>query len=86
MPTTSQSFREYFREYQPTTGVFDELLDREGKLRPAYVDYLAELESLGRFEFTRRWTQAKRAVRDNGIAYSGYSGNCLLYTSDAADE
>lgn len=75
MPTTSQSFREYFREYQPTTGVFDELLDREGKLRPAYVDYLAELESLGRFEFTRRWTQAKRAVRDNGIAYSGYSGN-----------
>jgi len=73
--TTLQSFREHFEGYQPGAGAFDELIDQQGQLRPAYANYLAELESLGRFEFARRWTQAKRAVRDNGIACSGYSGS-----------
>lgn len=86
MPTTLQSFREHIQSYQPVSHAFDELLDRDGRLRPAYANFLSELESLGRFEFTRRWTQAKRAVRDNSIAYSGYSGKAArprTWTLDA---
>lgn len=74
MSTTLQTFRDLFEAYQPLSHAFDELVDDDGQLRSPYRDLLSDLESIGRFEFSRRWTQAKRAVRDNGIAYSGYSG------------
>ena len=56
-------------------GTFGESLDSEGKPRPIYDDLFRSLDQLGRMEFARRWKQAQRVVRDNGIAYSGYSGN-----------
>jgi len=84
--TTLQTFHDLVQRYQPLGGAFDELLDQDGEIRSAYRNFLTELETQGRFEFSRRWTQAKRAVRDNGIAYSGYSGQSVrprTWTLDA---
>ena len=74
MSTTLQSFQDLFQAYAPPPEAFDESVDAQGQLRLHYralVDYLTRL---GEPEMARRWGQAKRAVRDNGIAYSGYAG------------
>ena len=70
LSTSLEEFHELFDGYQPPAACYDEAVD-DGELRPPYQALVRELDRLGRFEFARRWTQAKRAVRDNGIAYSG---------------
>ena len=73
MAPTLQDFHELFGRYEPTPSVYDEFSE-EGELRQRYQTFVSELDGLGRIEFSRRWTQARRAVRDNGIAFSGQSG------------
>ena len=72
MTETQATFQERFADYQPIDGAYDEALS-QGQLRLPYAAYLKELDRIGRDEFARRWSQAQRTVRDNGIAYSGRS-------------
>lgn len=73
MSTSTEEFQDLFRGYQSKSGIYDEAASDVG-LRGPYQELVKELDALGRFEFLRRWTQAKRNVRDNGIAYSADLG------------
>lgn len=74
MPTeTQRTFEKFFETYAPLAGAYDEL-QQDGVVRAPFQKLFKSLESVGHAEFTRRWTQAQRTVRDNGIAYSGFSG------------
>ena len=74
MTTTLQEFRQIFAGYRPVPDAHDEAWDGTA-LRPQYQQLIDQLDQMGLFEFSRRWKQARRTFRDNGIAYSGYSGD-----------
>lgn len=74
MNSTIREFSDIFSDYQPTADVYDEAWDG-ARLRAPYAQLVSQLDGLGRFEFSRRWTQARRIVRENGIAYSGHTGD-----------
>ncbi len=56
--------------YQPPAGVYDELLDADGTLRPQWREFVHLLDALGRDELERRWQQARRQIHENGITYN----------------
>ena len=54
--------------YQPIPGVFDELRDSAG-LRPHWQNFIAAFNTLGAEEWSRRWDQARRMIREHGVTY-----------------
>ena len=54
--------------YQPIPGVFDELRDSAG-LRPHWRNFIAAFNTLGAEEWSRRWDQARRMIREHGVTY-----------------
>jgi len=56
--------------YQPPAGVYDELLDADGMVRPQWHEFVHLLGALGRDELERRWQQARRLIHENGITYN----------------
>ncbi|HWC59057.1 MAG TPA: circularly permuted type 2 ATP-grasp protein [Verrucomicrobiae bacterium] len=52
---------------------FDELLDKDGQLRPHYAKWFGGLESLNSVELARRSDLAKLLVQEQGITYHVYS-------------
>lgn len=57
--------------YVPATG-FDEAFDPAGAVRPHFRDLFETLQSLPQGELGRRWAQAQRAIRENGVTYNVY--------------
>lgn len=55
--------------YAPLAGIYDEMFDA-GAPRPHCRGLLAGLEKIGPGELARRWEQAQRLIRDNGMTYS----------------
>ena len=58
--------------YLPAAAGYDEAFAVDGSTRPGYSELFRSLERLGEDEFTRRWSQAQRVIRDNGITYNVY--------------
>jgi uncharacterized circularly permuted ATP-grasp superfamily protein/uncharacterized alpha-E superfamily protein len=58
--------------YRPLAGVYDELIDRDGALRPSYQAFFGALEALGPAELQRRFDAADRHLRDSGVYYRVY--------------
>jgi uncharacterized circularly permuted ATP-grasp superfamily protein len=58
--------------YVAPAGVYDELLDAKGKLRPAWDRFCRLLAGLSKDEFTRRWEQSQSLLHENGIAFGAY--------------
>ena len=54
--------------YQPIPGVFDELRDAAG-LRPHWQNFIVAFNTLGTEEWSRRWDQARRMIREHGVTY-----------------
>ena len=63
---------ELIRDYLPPPGVHDELLRDVATPRPYWRLFCQLVSALGPVEFSRRWTQAQRLVRENGIAFSAF--------------
>ena len=59
-----------FAGYQPPPGVYDEMYSAPGVLRPHWREFVAGVNTLGRQELGRRWEQAQRLIRENGISYN----------------
>ncbi len=74
MGTSIDRFNDFFGGYTAIPATYDELRTTDGRLAPPYEKLITSLERIGRDEFSRRWAQAEQALRENGIAYSGYSG------------
>jgi uncharacterized circularly permuted ATP-grasp superfamily protein len=58
--------------YAGLDGVYDELRDAAGRLRPHWQRFCELVGRLGPAEFSRRWDQAQTLLRENGIAFSAY--------------
>lgn len=58
--------------YVPRVAAFDEMLEPDGSLRPHWRMFVSMLDDMGRAEVTRRWEQARRIIRENGITHNVY--------------
>src|SRR6516165_4834761 len=58
--------------YRPLPGIFDEMVDREGRVRAHWQPLLAMLARLGSNEIGRRFGAADRHLRDSGVFYRVY--------------
>src|SRR5258707_9359573 len=58
--------------YRPLAGIFDEMMDEDGQVRPHWGPFLAMLSSLGVEEINRRFAVADRYLQDSGVFYRVY--------------
>jgi uncharacterized circularly permuted ATP-grasp superfamily protein/uncharacterized alpha-E superfamily protein len=58
--------------YRPLAGIFDEMMDAGGHVRPHWRPFLAMLASLGADEINRRFAVADRYLHDSGVFYRVY--------------
>ena len=58
--------------YKPLPGTFDEMMDRDGRVRPHWHPLLAMFAGLGPKEVSRRFAAADRHLRDSGVFYRVY--------------
>jgi uncharacterized circularly permuted ATP-grasp superfamily protein/uncharacterized alpha-E superfamily protein len=58
--------------YRPLSGVFDEMMDADGRLRAHWLPYLSMLSGLDGDEINRRFASADRYLRDSGVFYRVY--------------
>src|SRR5262245_28404651 len=58
--------------YRPLPGVFDEMMNRDGRLRAHWRPFLGILAALGPEEINRRFAAADRYLRDSGVFYRVY--------------
>ena len=58
--------------YRPLAGIFDEMMDRDGQVRPHWRPFLTMLASLGGEEINRRFAVADRYLQDSGVFYRVY--------------
>ena len=58
--------------YRPLPGVFDEMMDADGRLRGHWQPLLSMLSGLGGEEINRRFAAADRYLRDSGVFYRVY--------------
>src|SRR6202163_4544500 len=58
--------------YRPLAGIFDEMVDDKGQVRPHWRPFLAMWASLGAEEINRRFAVADRYLQDSGVFYRVY--------------
>src|SRR5258708_2094889 len=58
--------------YAPLAGIFDEMMDADGQVRPHWRPFLTMLGSLGADEINRRFAVADRYLHDSGVFYRVY--------------
>jgi uncharacterized circularly permuted ATP-grasp superfamily protein/uncharacterized alpha-E superfamily protein len=58
--------------YRPLSGIFDEMMDSDGRVRAHWQPFLASLAALGSDEINRRFAAADRYLRDSGVFYRVY--------------
>src|SRR5580704_7287669 len=58
--------------YRPLAGIFDEMVDGKGQVRPHWRPFLTMLASLGAEEINRRFAVADRYLQDSGVFYRVY--------------
>ena len=58
--------------YKPLTGIFDEMMDGHGRVRPHWQPFLAMLAGLDVDEIGRRFAAADRYLRNSGVYYRVY--------------
>src|SRR5262252_5925810 len=58
--------------YRPLPGIFDEMVDRHGRVRAHWQPLLATLAAVGASEIARRFAAADRHLHDSGVFYRVY--------------
>ena len=61
-----------FQRYHSPAGAYEEAFAAPGVPRPHWERVAQMLDSLGVEELTRRWEQARRLIRENGVTYNVY--------------
>jgi len=72
LPTASRIPRGFAHSYIPQVPRSDEMLEADGSLRPHWRMFVSMIDDLGTEEITRRWEQARRLIRENGITHNVY--------------
>jgi len=63
---------QFVASYRPLTGIFDEMMDGDGRVRAHWRPFLAMLAALGADEINRRFAAADRYLRGSGVFYRVY--------------
>ncbi len=58
--------------YRPLPGIFDEMMDGDGRVRAHWLPFLTRLAALGAEEINRRFAAADRYLRGSGVFYRVY--------------
>lgn len=58
--------------YQPVDGVYDEMVDRAGGIRPHWDPVIGQLDSMRRPDIDSAWETVQRLIRENGTTYNVY--------------
>src|ERR1700733_12465700 len=58
--------------YRPLPGIFDEMMDADGHVRPHWQPFLGMLDALGGDEINHRFAAADRYLRSSGVFYRVY--------------
>ena len=58
--------------YRPLPGIFDEMMDADGRVHAHWLPFLTMLGALGTDEINRRFAAADRYLRDSGVFYRVY--------------
>jgi uncharacterized circularly permuted ATP-grasp superfamily protein/uncharacterized alpha-E superfamily protein len=58
--------------YTPSADSLDEVFGADGVAYPHCRDWVGAIEVMGVTEMQRRWDQARRLIRDNGVTYNVY--------------
>jgi uncharacterized circularly permuted ATP-grasp superfamily protein/uncharacterized alpha-E superfamily protein len=69
---SSAALEPFVAGYRPLTGVFDEMMDGDGRVRAHWQPFLGMLAALGSDEINRRFAAADRYLRDSGVFYRLY--------------
>ena len=68
----SAGLQKFVTHYRPLPGIFDEMMDGDGRVRPHWQPFLAMLAALGAEEINRRFAAADRYLRGSGVFYRVY--------------
>jgi uncharacterized circularly permuted ATP-grasp superfamily protein/uncharacterized alpha-E superfamily protein len=63
---------QFVAAYRPLPGVFDEMMDGDGRVRAHWQPFLTMLAGLGADEINRRFAAADRYLRGSGVFYRVY--------------
>jgi uncharacterized circularly permuted ATP-grasp superfamily protein/uncharacterized alpha-E superfamily protein len=69
---SNAGLKRFVSGYRLLPGVFDEMMDAEGRVRPHWQPFLSMLAALGEDEINRRFAAADRYLRDSGVFYRVY--------------
>lgn len=61
-----------YSSYAPVPGIYDEMMDSQGALRPHWQMFLNLLDDLGPAKLHHRWETARQLIHDNGVTYNVY--------------
>jgi uncharacterized circularly permuted ATP-grasp superfamily protein/uncharacterized alpha-E superfamily protein len=61
-----------YSSYAPAPGLYDEMMDSQGAVRPHWQMFLNLLDDLGPVELHHRWETARQLIHDNGVTYNVY--------------
>ena len=62
----------FVADYRPLPGIFDEMMDADGRVRTHWRPFLGMLGALGADEISRRFAAADRYLRSSGVFYRVY--------------
>src|SRR4051812_29140743 len=62
----------FWHGYRGPAGCYDEMADADGRVRPHWTGFIHQLEQIGLAEVSRRWEEARRLIRENGVTYNVY--------------
>jgi uncharacterized circularly permuted ATP-grasp superfamily protein/uncharacterized alpha-E superfamily protein len=68
----SAGLEQFVASYRPLPGVFDEMMDGDGRARAHWRPFLGMLAALGADEIHRRFAAADRYLRGSGVYYRVY--------------
>ncbi|MBV8565435.1 MAG: circularly permuted type 2 ATP-grasp protein [Methylobacteriaceae bacterium] len=71
-PSRNAASASFLGDYRALPGIYDELVDAEGRLRPRWAPFITALAGLGPTEIARRFAGADRHLRDSGVFYRVY--------------
>src|SRR5580704_12602337 len=66
------SLAQFVASYRPLSGIFDEMMDGDGRVRAHWRPFLSMLAALGVDEINRRFGAADRYLRGSGVFYRVY--------------
>jgi uncharacterized circularly permuted ATP-grasp superfamily protein len=68
----TDGLEQFVASYRPLPGVFDEMMDGDGRVRAHWRPFLGMLAALGADEINRRFAAADRYLRGSGVFYRVY--------------